>query len=55
MGQCWVMEGEDMVPKVSSLAETFMAMMGMHMPPHVVQQCWLVLCNETPGQDLKGI
>ena len=55
MGRCWVTEGKDMVPKVSSLVETFMATTGMCMPPHVVQQCWPMLHNETPVQDLKGI
>ena len=36
VGRCWVMEGKDMVPKVSSLVETFMATTGTCMPPHVV-------------------
>ena len=36
VGQCWITEGENMVPKVSSLVETFVAAMGICVPPHVV-------------------
>ena len=44
-----------MVPKVSSLVETLMAVTGRCMPPHVVRQCWPMPHDETPIQDLKGI
>ena len=35
-GQSWTTEGKTMVPEVSSLVETFMAMTGMCVLPHVV-------------------
>ena len=55
MGQSWTMESKTMVPEISSLVETFMAMPGMHMPLYVVQQCWPAPRDKTPVQDLKGI
>ena len=55
MGQSWTMEGETMVPQVSSLVETFMAMTGTSVPPHVLWQCWPTLLNEMPVQNVRGI
>ena len=40
MGQYWTMEGRTMIPEVSNLVETFMAMTGMHISPHIVRECW---------------
>ena len=55
MGRFWTMEGETMVPQVSSLVETFMAVTGMHVPPHVLQQCWPMPHDKMFEQDLEGI
>ena len=47
---------ENMVPKVSSLVETFVAAMGIHACPLMLSdRCWPVLHDEMPVQDLKGI
>ena len=44
-----------MVPKVSPLVETFLAVMGSRMPPHVIRQCWPVPHEEVPVQDITGV
>ena len=54
-GWSWTIEGKTMVPEISSLVETFMAVTGTHMPLHAVQQCWPIPYDQTPVQDLKGI
>ena len=55
VGQSWTTEGETMVPQVNGLVETFMAMTGMRIPPHVLCQCWPTACDEMPVQNLEGI
>ena len=37
VGWCWVKEGMDMVPYVSPLVETFLAVTGLCMPPHIIR------------------
>ena len=56
VGQYWTVEGETMVLEVSNLVKTFMNATGMRIPPHVIRQCWPMLCEEeTPQQELGGI
>ena len=56
MGWYWTAVGKTMVPEVSNLVKTFMTATGMRIPPHVIRQCWPMLCKEeTLQQELGGI
>ena len=44
-----------MIPQVSNLVETFMAMTGTCVSSHIIRECWPLSQEETPQQDLNGI
>ena len=55
VGWYWTAEDGTMTPEVSNLVETFMAMTGMLVSPYIVRECWPLLREETPQQDLRGV
>ena len=44
-----------MTPKVSKLVDTFLAATGMRMSLHIVRECWPMLCDDIPQQNLEGV
>ena len=44
-----------MTPEVSKLVETFLAVTGMCMPPCVIRECWPMLSDDIPQQNLQEV
>ena len=55
VGCSWTMEDQSITPKVSKLVETFLAATRMHMPPCVIRECWPMLSDDIPQQNLQGV
>ena len=55
VGCSWTTEGQAMTPEVSKLVDTFLTAMGMHMCLHVIRECWPMLPDEIPQQNLNGV
>ena len=54
-GQSWVMEGQEMAPQVSPLAEAFLSATGRHVSPSVLWECWPLKYDIVPRQPMDEV
>ena len=55
VGHSWTTEGQAMTPEVTKLVDNFLAAMGMHVSPHIIRECWPMLPDDIPQQNLDGV